>query len=123
MVKILIEKGANVNQINYGYGEDWSPLHVAVYMKHKDVIELLIANHADLNYREKVCIPLLVEKDMHLLHIVQSNAPGSCKASKCFGRNYSIIERISSMTLPTKLVLLIWVMEIITTTQCNFESK
>nr|CAG4709250.1 unnamed protein product [Naegleria fowleri] len=53
VVKILIEKGANVNQINYGYGEDWSPLHVAVYMKHKDVIELLIANHADLNYREK----------------------------------------------------------------------
>ncbi|KAF0972979.1 hypothetical protein FDP41_008643 [Naegleria fowleri] len=32
---------------------NWSPLHVAVYMKHKDVIELLIANHADLNYREK----------------------------------------------------------------------
>ncbi|KAG2373377.1 hypothetical protein C9374_012243 [Naegleria lovaniensis] len=53
VVKLLIEKGAHVNHINHGYGEDWGPLHVAIYHKHKDVIALLVQNNADLNYKEK----------------------------------------------------------------------
>lgn len=47
VAKELINKGANVNA--KGSGNDWTPLHSAVYGAHKDLVKLLLDKKADPN--------------------------------------------------------------------------
>ena len=49
-VKALIEEGADVNAKNEN---GWSPLHWAVMLEHKEIVELLIAHGADVNAKNK----------------------------------------------------------------------
>ena len=69
-IKYLIEKGANINEINsIGY----TPLHYAAQAGNNEVVEMLIANGAELNLRDKMDGPLhqnVVGGNTPLMHAV-----------------------------------------------------
>ena len=50
-----IVEGANVNEETY---TDWTPLHWAAYRDHKEIVELLIAEGADVNAKDAGTTPL-----------------------------------------------------------------
>lgn len=54
IVKLLINKGANVNECNPPDGS--SPLFIASQKGHVEVVELLLANGADINKLTKAGI-------------------------------------------------------------------
>ena len=70
LIKYLIEKGANINEINsIGY----TPLHYAAQAGNNEVVEMLIANGAELNLRDKMDGPLhqnVVGGNTPLMHAV-----------------------------------------------------
>jgi pectate lyase len=51
LVKSLIAKGANVNNIERGEGTFKNPLHDAVKFNHRDIVELLLSKGADVKAR------------------------------------------------------------------------
>ena len=58
-----IVEGANVNEETYN---DWTPLHWAAYRDHKEIVELLIAEGADVNAKDAGTTPLDVAEEFNL---------------------------------------------------------
>ena len=58
-----IVEGANVNEETY---TDWTPLHWAAYRDHKEIVELLIAEGADVNAKDAGTTPLDVAEEFNL---------------------------------------------------------
>ena len=52
---LRIVEGANVKEETY---TDWTPLHWAAYRDHKEIVELLIAEGADVNAKDAGTTPL-----------------------------------------------------------------
>ena len=60
---LRIVEGAGVNEKTY---TDWTPLHWAAYRDHKEIVELLIAEGADVNAKDAGTTPLDVAEEFNL---------------------------------------------------------
>ena len=58
-----IVEGGNLNKKTY---TDWTPLHWAAYRDHKEIVELLIAEGADVNAKDAGTTPLDVAEEFNL---------------------------------------------------------
>ena len=56
MTEFLLRKGANVNATNKNHG---TPLHLAAFVGHLEIVKLLAENGADLNAANKDEIPAI----------------------------------------------------------------
>ena len=53
MVELLLDRGANVNDIHSNQSDQYAPLHVAAVYGYKSIAEVLLAHKADVNIKTK----------------------------------------------------------------------